>query len=153
MDQAQQAFASALRILSRRDHSEAELRRKLKDRDYHGDVQDGVVARLKGLGYLDDRRSARLWAESAVRNGRGFGPKLRMELVRRGFPPEIVAEVLAGIAASNDERELVRDILARKFPSFDPVTASDRERLRVMGYLQRRGFSAGLLFRILRYDE
>lgn len=153
MDRAQQAFAAALRILSRRDHSEAELRRKLGDREFDGVVQDGVVARLKGLGYLDDRRSARLWAESAVRNGRGFGPKLRMELTRRGFAPEVVAEVLAEIVASNDERELVRDILARKFPAFDPVTASDRDRHRVLGYLQRRGFSAGLLFRILRDDE
>lgn len=153
MDQAQQAFAAALRILSRRDHSEAELRRKLGDREYQGAVQDGVVARLKDLGYLDDRRSARQWAESAVRSGRGFGPKLRMELTRRGFPPEIVAETLAGIAAHNDERELVREILARKFPAFDPLTASDRDRRRVMGYLQRRGFAAGVLFRVLRDDE
>ncbi|HEX5773734.1 MAG TPA: regulatory protein RecX [Geomobilimonas sp.] len=153
MDQAQQAFAAALRILSRRDHSEAELRRKLGDRGYLDSVQDRVVARLKALGYLDDRRSARQWAESAVRSGRGFGPKLRMELTRRGFPSEIVEETLAGIAAHNDERDLVREILSRKFPAFDPLTASDRDRRRVMGYLQRRGFAAGVLFRMLRDDE
>ena len=152
-DETQRAFAAALRMLGRRDHSEAEIRRKLGDRSFDTAIQDDVVARLKGLGYLDDRRSARQWAEAAARNGRGFGPRLRQELTKRGFAADIVAETLAEIAAGFDEKVLVRELLSRKFPGFDQATASDRDKRRVMGYMQRRGFSAGLLFRVLRDDE
>jgi regulatory protein len=153
MDEAQLALAGALRTLGRRDHSEAELSRKLAGKGFSPSAVEVAVARLKEAGYLDDRRFARQWAESALRNGRGFGPRIRQELLRRGVPEAAVTEAIACLAGEYDETELVRELLARKFPVFLPAAAPDREKRRVMLYLQRRGFSCAAIMAVFRDIE
>jgi regulatory protein len=124
----------------------AELEGKLRDRGISPGATAAVIARLEQSGYLDDRRFAERWAESAVRNGRGYGPRLRLELTRRGISQEIIAEVLAGVAASHGEGETLAALAARKFARFDPQSATDRDKRRVVAYLQRRGFSMAAIF-------
>jgi regulatory protein len=146
MEKAEQALAYVVRVLARRDHSIAELERKLRDKGFPAGVSADVIARLTKSGCLDDRRFAEQWAESAVRNGRGFGPRIRLELIRRGVPREIVAEVVAGISAAYDEHETLSALVGRKFAGFNPESASDRDKRRVVSYLQRRGFSTAAIF-------
>jgi regulatory protein len=150
MDELEKAFARALRILARRDHSMAELDRKLRTGGVPEDVVARVLARLTASGYLDDRRFAEQWAGSAVRNGRGYGPRLRQELTRRGVSREIVDEVVAAIAMEYGEKEALAQIVARRFAGFDPKAASDRDKGRLFAYLQRRGFSTAAIFDFMR---
>lgn len=140
----------ALEILSRRDRSEAELRQRLLAREIPDEEIDAVVCRLKELNYLDDRRLAERQATAAVAGGKGYGIRLALDLAKRGIPRDIADGVLAGIAADTDERDLVRDILVRKFSAFDPAAADNREKLRVMNYLLRRGFSRAAVFDAMR---
>ena len=144
------AFDCALRVLTRRDHSEEELRRKLRAKGYPDKDIDEVVARLTRLGYLDDSRFARTWAESAIRNGRGYGPRLRLELTRRGISAENMIEVLEELGEAYDESETLAALLERKFAGFMPGSATEKEKRRVIGYLQRRGFSLGVIFNHIR---
>jgi regulatory protein len=108
---------------------------------------------LRRIGYLDDQRYARQWAEAALRSGRAFGPRLRLELLRRGVAEETVAEVLAELVPTDSEEALVRTILARRFPAFDPRQALEGERRRVFAYLQRRGFPARTILDVFRNPE
>jgi regulatory protein len=144
------AFDCSLRVLALRDHSEAELRRKLKEKGYEAEGIDASVARLKELGYLDDARFARQFASSSVRNGRGFGAKLKLDLTRKGVAPAIVSEVLSGISDEFSERELILEVMERRFSGFDPETATEKERRRIISYLQRKGFSLSAIFRQLK---
>lgn len=150
MEEGRKAFDSAIRALARRDHGTAELERKLEARGFSAPVVAEVIGRLTAAGYLDDRRFAGQWAESAVRNGRGYGPRLRLELTRRGVSREIIAEVLADIRASHDEEATLAALVARKFAGFDFQAASDRERRRVMNYLLRHGFGAAAVMQLWR---
>jgi len=146
-------FDCALRTLALRDHSEAELRRKLAARKFDPVDVEGAIERLKELRYLDDRRFARAFAESAMRNGRGYGVKLSMELSRRGVSGAIVAEVLAELTEEFQEKEALAQLLERKFPSFDAASATDKEKRRVVGFLQRRGFTLSAIFAQLRVSR
>ena len=153
LDGGKRALATALRILTRRDMSSAELSRRLTDRGFPEALAGEAVTRLRDAGYLDDRRFARQWAESAIRNGRGYGPRLRMELARHRVPDEIAAEVLATLSAEYNETETLANLLARKFAGFDPSSATDREKRRVVQYLQRRGFSIAAIFEAFRMNQ
>jgi regulatory protein len=153
VEEGKGALAYALRALARRDHSEAELARKLRDRGVAAALAEDVIARLREAGYLDDRRFARQWAEAAVRGGRGYGPRLRQELSRRGVPDEVVAETLAAVTGEYGELETLTALLATKFAGFDPAAAPDREKRRVVHYLQRRGFSVAAIFQVFRMTE
>ena len=153
MEWAEKAYACAVRALARRDHSVAELERKLRNRGVAAVIIAEVMARLEKAGFLDDRRFAERWAESAVRNGRGYGPRLQLELTRRGVPRDIIADVVAGISSSFDEEETLAALVARKFAGFDPQAACDRDKRRVFAYLQRRGFSTAAIFRFFRTGD
>ena len=143
-------FDCSLRVLALRDHSEAELSRKLKEKGYQEEEIAATVARLKELGYLDDARFARGFAASAIRNGRGYGSRLKLELARRGVAAGIVAEVLAEISEEFSEAELLAGLLARRYAGFDPETATEKEKRQVIGYLQRKGFSLSAIFTQLK---
>ena len=145
-------FDCALRVLALRDHSEAELRRKLKEKGYREQGIEQSVARLKELGYLDDLRFARSFASAALRNGRGYGPRLKLELTRRGIESRIVTQVLGEMDQEFSEKELLADLMARRYPGFDPVAATDKEKRKVVGYLQRKGFSLSAIFAQLKGD-
>jgi regulatory protein len=150
MEEAQRAFIYALRTLTRRDHSEAELRRKMTVREFPADVADQTIGRLKEAGYLDDRKYALNWAESAIRNGRGYGYRVRFELSRRGIAEDLAAEVMAQVSADYGEMDTLKALVLKKFPGFDPSSADERQRRRMIGYLQRRGFSLTAILQTMR---
>ncbi len=150
MDELPQALALAVRLLARRDHGTAELAQKLARRGVAPATAAAVIARLQEKGYLDDRRYAEQWARGATESGRGYGPRLRLELSRRGIAAEIVDEVVAAIGASHDERSVIAAVMGRRFSGFDPATATEKEKRRIVHYLQRRGFSVGEIFAFLR---
>ncbi len=146
MTNGKRGLTVALDILSRRDRSEAELRRRLLAKEFPLEEIEAVIARLMELHYLDDRRLARQLATTAVTNGKGYGIRLALDLARRGIPRQIIDETVAEISAEYDQRELLRDLLMRKFPAFDPAAADNREKSRVTNYLLRRGFSYSAVF-------
>jgi regulatory protein len=130
-----------------------ELRRKLTDKGISAAAVDEVVERLKRAGYLDDRKFALRWAESAVRNGRGYGFRLRYELAKRGVADEVASEVAESLKDEFEEGETLKALMLRKFAGFSPGEADDRQKRRIMGYLQRRGFSLAAINQMFRDME
>lgn len=61
----------AVDILSRREHSVAELTRKLRMREYDDGMIDDVIGQLIDQGYLSDRRFAELYIRQ--RSQKGYG--------------------------------------------------------------------------------
>jgi regulatory protein len=150
VEEDRRGVETAVRILARRDHSEAELARKLAARGIAATTVTAVLARLRELGYLDDRRFAFRFAEYAVTTGKGYGPRLRFELQRRGIAAEIVAEVEERVGETCSEADALAGVVTARFSRFDPAMATDREKRRIMQFLQRRGFSVGAIMRLFR---
>jgi len=144
------AFDCALRVLALRDHSETELRRKLKAKGYDEPEITGSVVRLQELGYLDDSRFARSFAESSIRNGRGYGARLKQELARRGVAGAIVQATLAELCEEFEETGVLAGTIERRYPGFDPAIATDKEKRRIVAYLQRKGFTLGAILAALK---
>jgi len=149
----ERAYLYALRILTARDYTVARLREKLLGRGFDGSDAEAALGRMLSEGWVDDRRFAERFAESALASGRYYGPRLRLEMRRRGLQPELVSEVLGLVLAERDEAEEVRAIVERRFSGFSFATASDREKRRATGFLQRRGFSLSAILRALRATE
>jgi regulatory protein len=142
----------ALRLLAARDYTIAQLKQKLRLRDFTEADLDQAVSRLESESWISDRRFAQRFAESALASGRFYGLRLRMEMLRRGFPEEIVSEVIGLLSVDCDEDEQAALALERHFPSFSFATASDREKRRALGFLQRRGFRASVIMRAMRAE-
>jgi regulatory protein len=135
------SWATALRLLTRRDYGTDELRRRLLDKGFPDDTVETVIARGISLGYLDDTRHVERLTRSLVATGRATGPRLLLELRRRGLPEELIHTAMIESRATGAEAEALRTLIYRRFTTFDFAAANDRERRRVVSFLQRRGFS------------
>ena len=133
-------WTAALRLLTRRDFATAELRQRLLGKGFPAEAVERAIARGCELGYLDDARHAERLTRALLTTGRAAGPRLKLELQRRGLPDELIRAAVAGTRASAEEDEALRALISRRFAGFDYATADDRERRRVVLFLQRRGF-------------
>lgn len=147
------AYQYVLRLLTGRDYSTARVRQKLAARELAEGDLEAVIHRLQQEGWLDDTRYAARFAESALLSGRYYGTRLRLEMRRRGFTPDVVNEILAPLLAESDEISEARAVAERRYPGFSYAAASDRDKRRVVGFLQRRGFGFSAIMRALRMEE
>ncbi|MEJ2524439.1 MAG: regulatory protein RecX [Desulfuromonadales bacterium] len=138
---AARAWSTALRILTRRDHSQAELRQRLIAKGFAADQIDAVIGRCRKYGYLDDLRFAINRATALMRQGRGVGPRILRDLKQRGISAEIAEQALTTARETCDEDTVLGELLARKFADFSYPSATAGEKRRVVHYLQRRGFT------------
>jgi regulatory protein len=149
----ERAYQYALRLLTARDYTEARLREKLRGREFEEAHVEAALGRMVAEGWVDDRRFAERFVESALAAGRYYGPRLRQEMRRRGLLPDLVSEVLGRVLAERDEAEEVRAIVERRFSGFSFAAASDKEKRRAVGFLQRRGFGFTAIMSALRAKE
>lgn len=132
----------ALRLLARRDHSRAELARKLRD-DGDDEAIAALLARLEDSGLLSDARFAGQFVASRAAR---FGTRrLVHDLKQRGVPDSEVDEALASV--EQDEQARARAVWARKFDSRPTDAKSWAKQAR---FLQSRGFSADSIHKVLR---
>ncbi len=137
-DDPDAARAQALRLLARREHSVLELRRKLEQRGWRGELLDAVLDSLVEQNLLSDRRFAEVYTRGRIE--RGYGPlRIRAELRERGIDGGLAEAALA--AEAPDWIERARDARLRRFG--EALPADYRERARQMRFLQQRGFDSG----------
>lgn len=150
---APDVYQKALDLLARRDHSRVELRKKLALRGYGEKVLEEVLERLSSQGLINDAKFAACWVQSALLSGRGFGAKLLADLQQKGVQRETAQEAVAAAAAENPAEQVLAAIVQRRFTAFDNETATHKERQRVYGYLQRRGFSLSSIISYFRNQD
>lgn len=145
-DAANELKARALRLLARREHSRAELARKLSPHVESSEALQHLLDELEKKRQLSDQRYAE---ERARWLSRKYGTaRLRQELRAKG----IAEATVRAIAAASQAEELVRAkaILDRKYR----IPASTREeRARRARFLQARGFNHEVIHRLLSSDE
>ena len=99
----------AVRVLGGRAHSSGELREKLRRRAERAEDVDAVLAKLKELKYLDDRRFAESYAASRLEN-QGLG-KMRVlrDLRQRRIAPQLAEQVAEKTYQETDETKLIEE--------------------------------------------
>ena len=102
------------------------------------------------MGYLDDARYARTFAEDR-RALDGWGAeRIERRLLALGVDREHIAAAL-GARAGSDELEAALELLRRRFR--DTVPAGERERERALGMLVRKGYELELAYDAVRAFE
>ena len=139
-DQLQKAKDAAYRYLSYRARSVAEVRDKLKEKDFTAEVVAEVVADLQRQQLLDDREFARRWVEARL--PRAYGARrLAQDLRHKGVATGVVDEVLAEYAPALDSSERTVALLSKQAWRYRGLP-SDKAKRRMLGFLARRGCDA-----------
>jgi regulatory protein len=133
----------ALRLLSQREHSRAELERKLA----RYEEEPGSLARaLDELAAKDFISEARVVQSVLHQRAPRLGAaRLRQELQHKGIAPAAIAEALSGLR--DTELDRAAEVWARRF---EAPPADARERARQARFLMARGFGAEVVAKVLK---
>src|SRR5580692_8262090 len=144
----------AVRALAAKMRTERELRRLMKTRAAEGEdgerAMDGVVGRLKELGYLSDARFAADYTRLRKENEKFGRRRVQQDLAAKGVSSETVGSALSAAYEGVDEVALAREYVARKRMKQPAGENARKESAKVMGRLLRAGFAAGTVFRVLK---
>lgn len=141
--QKKPARECALTILERSDRTEAQLRQKLKEKEYAPEEIDETIDFLKEYRYVDDAAYAARYIRTC--SSRKSVRQIRCDLERKGISKELIAEGLGENPV--DEEEQVRRLLVKK--GYQPGQRMEPDQYRkLMGALCRKGFSYEVIRRV-----
>jgi regulatory protein len=142
----------ALKILGGRAQSTGELREKLRLRAERADDVDDAMARLKDLGYLDDKRFAEGFAAARLSNDRLGSTRVIQDLRRRRVAPSLAEATVQKTYENVDEVALIEDWIRRKYRMTPREGLFGEEKDLAAAYrrLARAGFRSGEIIRVLK---
>jgi regulatory protein len=146
--QLQDALDLSFTYLGHRDRTVAEVRCHLERKRVEPAGIDGAIAELERLGYLDDGRFARRFAEDRRRLDAWGAERIERRLVALGLDPSLAAAAVEG--DGHDELAAAVELLRRRLRT---APRTDRERERALGLLVRRGYELELAYDAVRALE
>ena len=132
----------ALRLLSTREHSRAELERKLAGFEEEPGQLAKVLDTLQAKDFINEGRVV----ESVVhrRAAKLGASRIKQELQAKGLEPQAVAEAVQALRDSEVER--AREVWRKKFGA-PPADAA--ERAKQMRFLASRGFGGDTIHKVV----
>lgn len=132
----------ALRLLGNREHSRAELERKLAEHEQEPGQLQRVLDELQAKGFINEQRVV----DSVLHRRAPLlgASRIRQELQAKGLPAPLVAQAVLALRASELQR--ARDVWQRRFGE---VPADARERARQARFLAARGFGGEVIRKVL----
>ena len=122
------ALDKAVRLLAVRSRTEQELDRALLRAKFDEPDRKAALARLRELGYMDDREVARGRARTLIQ--RGEGPRLAVRrLQAQGVSQEDARAAIAEARGEAGEDELAVRALQRKLRGRKPRDEAEKRRL------------------------
>jgi regulatory protein len=134
----------ALRALAAREHSRAELTRKLASLETEEGELAKILDELAAKGFINEQRVA---DSLAYRRGAKLGTaRVVQELKAKGVDADAVAQATTALKATEFER--AREVWRKKFGA----SAADADRMKQMRFLASRGFAPDVIRRVVGGD-
>jgi regulatory protein len=145
----QKAFNTALRLLTRRDHSKYELSQKLKQRNFEDDIIEKVFQECERLDYLNDERTARVLIDQLLRKGYG-AKRIQHDLNRKGLTGKRMADIFTAKISDLIERESAERVLAKNIRRYDRENDRQKRNDKIYRFLYSRGFSNEVISELMK---
>ncbi len=129
------AKEKALYLLGFRDHTKKELLIKLK-RTQDESAAEYAVEKMEELGFIDDERFARHYAEQLVNIKHLSLRGVKQKLFEKGVESDIIDDVLQELEF--DPKENIRSLVERKYARY---LNDEKGVKKTVGALQRMGYS------------
>jgi regulatory protein len=151
-DAAQAAYADAVKMLSRRELSEAQIRQRLGRRGHVETAIESAVARLREERVIDDGRVAEAIARNQISTkGRG-ARRAERQILQAGITPEIARRATRAVAETVDPDAQVEHSLTKLLRGGKQLTDEKTFR-RLYRYLVGQGFEPERVLAILRKHQ
>lgn len=150
-DAAARGTEIAFRLLAVRLRSRNELADRLRRRGIPSETIEELLAELVRRGVIDDARFAGAWVRGRLTLQPSGAVRLRQELRRKGVSREIIDQAVSSALSERGESELALalSVARNRAPRYRGLSHEAAYR-RLGALLQRRGFPAGVIAKVLR---
>ena len=140
--------SDALKLLSFRPRSVAELSQRLEKKHYPPKLVAEAIESFRSQGFLDDEKFAKLFSQSLV-DTRPTGKKgLEQELKKKGLSEHVISAALSNLK-DFDEAASALELAKKRFRLMAGIP-DIKKKSRIYGFLKRRGFSDHIVFEVIR---
>ncbi|MCM8779459.1 MAG: recombination regulator RecX [Candidatus Omnitrophica bacterium] len=147
MEDIEKAKNYALKLLKYRPRTQKEIFERLIKKKYPQDLIEKVVQELKEAGLLNDREFVKFW----INWRREVNPRSKnfifWELRKKGVSEDLIKEKLEEINSEDDFSQAEQ--LAKKQFERLKDREPEKKKIRIYGYLKRRGFAESIIYDIL----
>jgi regulatory protein len=151
-DAAQAAYADAVKMLSRRELSEAQIRQRLGRRGHSETAIESAVVRLRGARAIDDVRVAEAIARNQIATKRRGRRRAEQQIVQAGISPDTARSATRTVSETIDADAVLEASLARRLRRVDR-TIDEKEFARLYRYLVGQGFESDRVLAVLKKHE
>lgn len=145
LKKSNEALKYALRLITRTDRTEAQLRQKLAVRGFSEEEIEDAVAYLKENGFIDDAKfieKAEKIAEDRFLGNMG----LKDYFARKGIDKELLDRL-----PQVDEFSIAQKLIRKKAHLLRDVS-QEKKKAKIAGFLLRRGFSWDTINKCLKEE-
>jgi regulatory protein len=146
-----------LAILSKREHSSAEVRRKLTTKGYPKAEIAATLEHMLAKNYINDTRYAAARARTRAQHSKWGQGRIKQELAQNGIDKTTTTNTLAELSEDHDWLASATRLLQVRYPkplpdvsNLDPslnkqdvIKELQKEKAKRLNFLLRRGFSMG----------
>ena len=143
------AYVDGLRMLGRRELSEAQVRQRLARKGHQPDEIDAAVDRLRQERAIDDARVAEAIAHTETTVRRRGKLRVRRQIEQAGIAPATARHAIDEVFADIDGEALLEEALRRRLRGRDRLD-DEAEFRRLFRYLVGQGFEPDRVMSILR---
>lgn len=141
-DSSKAAYFRALRWLTARELSEAQVRARLAEKGYTDVAIAPAIERLLENRTIDDRRAATAVARTEARVRRHGPHRVMGKLIAMHIDRDLARDVVRELFGEEDEEALIDNALDRRLRGKTDHLKDPKERQKLIAYLVRQGFSA-----------
>jgi regulatory protein len=141
-------YIDGLKMLGRRELSEAQVRQRLARKGHAQDDIEAAVQRLKQERAIDDTRVAEAIARTETGVKRRGKLRVRRQIENAGIAPAVARQALDATFENLDDDALLQSALGRRLRGDRPIE-DDREFQRLYRYLSAQGFESDRILRAL----
>jgi regulatory protein len=146
---SEDTYIAALKMLARRELSEAQLRQRLERRQHDPNAIESAITRLTADRSLDDERVAGAIARSETGLKKRGRYRVTRQIEAAGIAPSIARRVVEETFAAIDADVLLGEALARRLRGKARVE-DEKEFSRLYRYLVAQGFEPDRVLALLR---
>ena len=134
-------LARAERYCANEEQCRTSVRKKLCDWGATPDASTKIVNRLIDQGFIDERRFARAYVSSKLRNQKWGRLKVIYQLRSKQVPPKFITEALAEIP-DEEYRNILLDVARTKWETYAPSEPTAKRRAKLVTFLASRGYES-----------
>jgi regulatory protein len=143
------AYIDGLKMLARRELSEAQVRQRLARREHSAHDIDAAIARLREERAIDDARVAEAIARTETSIRKRGKLRVRMQIERAGIAKATARKAVEDVFGGIDEGAQIEAALRKRLHGRESI-ADDREFQRLYRFLIGQGFESDRALAALR---